>query len=127
MLSCGMCNLYSITKGQTAILGFTRAMRDRTGNMPSLPGVFPDYSAPVVRNAEDGERELTMMRWGMPSPQFVMKGRKVDGGVTNVRNVKIAARVDDMKTRITLHLPSACPDAPLMRLLLERLPRMAPV
>ena len=83
-----MCNLYSITKGQTAILEFTRAMRDRTGNLPSLPGVFPDYAAPVVRTAADGERELTMMRWGMPSPQFVLKGRSVDGGVTNVRNVK---------------------------------------
>lgn len=58
-----MCNLYSITKGQAAILEFTRALRDRTGNLPPLPGVFPDYSAPVVRNA-DGERELTMMRWG---------------------------------------------------------------
>ncbi len=27
------------------------------------------------------------MRWGMPSPQFVLKGRKTDPGVTNVRNV----------------------------------------
>ena len=83
-----MCNLYSITKGQAAIRDFTRAMRDSTGNLPSLPGVFPDYAAPVVRNRDDGERELTMMRWGMPSPQFVLKGRSVDGGVTNVRNVK---------------------------------------
>ncbi len=83
-----MCNLYSITKGQAAIREFTRAMRDRTGNLPSLPGVFPDYPAPVVRNGDDGERELTMMRWGMPSPQFVLKGRKTDRGVTNVRNVK---------------------------------------
>lgn len=84
----GMCNLYSITKGQAAIREFTRAMRDRTGNLPSLPGVFPDYPAPVVCNGADGERELTMMRWGMPSPQFVLKGRKTDSGVTNVRNVK---------------------------------------
>ncbi|MEF2549076.1 SOS response-associated peptidase family protein [Aurantimonas sp. E1-2-R+4] len=83
-----MCNLYSITKGQAAIREFTRAMRDTTGNLPSLPGVFPDYPAPVVRNGAAGERELTMMRWGMPSPQFVLKGRKTDSGVTNVRNVK---------------------------------------
>ena len=32
-----------------------------------MPGVFPDYPAPVVRNADD-ERELIMMRWGMPPP-----------------------------------------------------------
>jgi hypothetical protein len=29
-----MCNLYSITKGQWAIIEFTRAMRDTTGNLP---------------------------------------------------------------------------------------------
>ena len=82
-----MCNLYSITKGQQAIREFTRAMTDRTGNLPPLPGVFPDYAAPVVRNQPDG-RELTMARWGMPSPAFALKGRKSDPGVTNVRNVK---------------------------------------
>ncbi len=43
------------------------------------------------------------------------------------RLIKIAARVVEMKTRITVHLPSACPAAPIMRLLLERLPRMAPI
>jgi hypothetical protein len=41
-----MCNLYSITKGQRAIIEFTRAMRDTTGNLPSQPGLFPDYLAP---------------------------------------------------------------------------------
>ncbi|MGO3933091.1 SOS response-associated peptidase [Rhodopseudomonas pseudopalustris] len=78
-----MCNLYSLTKGQAAIIALTRAMRDITGNLPVFPGVFPDYLAPVVRNATDGVRELAMARWGMPGPpQF--------GGapVTNIRNVK---------------------------------------
>ena len=82
-----MCNLYSITKGQQAIREFTGAMTDRTGNLPPLPGVFPDYAAPIVRNQPDG-RELAMARWGMPSPAFALKGRKSDPGVTNVRNVK---------------------------------------
>src|SRR5271170_1075362 len=82
-----MCNLYSITKGPKAIRDLARAMRDRTGNLPPIPGVFPDYSAPIVRNAEDGERELTMARWGMPSPKSAIEGRKTDPGVTNVRNV----------------------------------------
>ncbi len=81
-----MCNLYSLTKGQAAILEMTRAMVDRTGNMPPLPGIFPDYSAPIVRNGEAG-RELVNARWGMPSPAFALKGRKTDPGVTNVRNV----------------------------------------
>ena len=40
-----------------------RAMHDRTGNLPPLPGIFPDYPAPIVRNHPDG-RELTMAQDG---------------------------------------------------------------
>jgi putative SOS response-associated peptidase YedK len=80
-----MCNLYSITKGPQAIRDIARAMRGDVGNFQPLPGVFPDYSAPIVRNAADG-RELAMARWGMPSPVFALKGRNSDPGVTNVRN-----------------------------------------
>jgi putative SOS response-associated peptidase YedK len=81
-----MCNLYAVTKGQQAIRELSRAMHDKTGNLPPLPGIFPDYAAPIVRNTADG-RELTMARWGMPSPVFALKGRNSDPGVTNVRNV----------------------------------------
>ena len=80
-----MCNLYSLSKGQQAIRELTGAMQDQTGNLPILPGVFPDYSAPIVRNSPSG-RELTLARWGMPSPAFALKGRNSDPGVTNVRN-----------------------------------------
>src|ERR1700730_1382041 len=62
-------------------------MRDRTGNLPPLSGIFPDYAAPIVRNHPDG-RELTKARWGMPSPIFPIKCQKSESGVTNVRNVK---------------------------------------
>jgi putative SOS response-associated peptidase YedK len=63
-----MCNLYSLTKGQAAIRALTRALVDRTGNLPPMPGVFPDYPAPIVRNGAEG-RELVLARWGMPSSQ----------------------------------------------------------
>ena len=82
-----MCNLYSVTKGQQAIRELAGAMRDRTGNLPPLSGIFPDYPAPIVRNQPEG-RELMMARWGMPSPVFALSGRNSDPGVTNVRNVK---------------------------------------
>jgi putative SOS response-associated peptidase YedK len=82
-----MCNLYSVTKGQTAIRELARAMIDRTGNMPPLPSVFPDYGAPIVRETPEG-RELALGRWGMPSPVFALQGKKTDPGVTNIRNVK---------------------------------------
>ena len=62
-----MCNLYSITTNQAAIIALFRVMNRYVGNLPPMPGVFPDYPAPVVRNAGT-ERELTMMRWGMPPP-----------------------------------------------------------
>jgi putative SOS response-associated peptidase YedK len=85
-------------------------MIDKTGNLPPLPGIFPDYRAPIVRNGAD-RRELVMARWGMPSPQNVLmestkrraqkleaKGKPVDfkellrlepdGGVTNIRNTQ---------------------------------------
>lgn len=104
-----MCNLYSLTKGQAAIVALARAMRDTTGNLPPLPGIFPDYPAPIVRNARDGVRELAFVRWGMPSSKKAIfeaakkragkleaKGQAVDfeallrmepdGGTTNVRN-----------------------------------------
>lgn len=81
-----MCNLYSLTKGQQAILELSRAMIHRTGNLASMPGIFPDYAAPIVRNGPEG-RELVLARWGMPSPAFALKGRNSDPGVTNVHNV----------------------------------------
>jgi putative SOS response-associated peptidase YedK len=59
---------------------------ESVGNLAPQPGIFPDYKAPIVRNTPDG-RELTMARWGMPSPAFVLKGKKSDPGVTNLRNL----------------------------------------
>ncbi|MDP5219929.1 SOS response-associated peptidase [Ruegeria sp. 2205SS24-7] len=84
-----MCNLYSHTSARQAVLDFTKAMTatPAVGNMPLQPSIYPDYNAPVVRNNE-GQRELAMGRWGMPSPAFALKGKKVDRGVTNVRNTK---------------------------------------
>ncbi len=61
-----MCNLYSITTNQAAIAALFRVINRYVGNLPPMPGVFPDYPAPVVRNAGD-EHELIMMPWGMPN------------------------------------------------------------
>jgi hypothetical protein len=41
-----------------------------------------------------------------------------------LRLVKLAARVVELKTRVMLHLPCACPDQAILRLVLERLPRL---
>ena len=75
-----MCNLYSITANQAAIITLFRVINRYVGNLPPMPGVFPDYPAPVIRNTDTG-RELTMMRWGMPPPP-----RTGGPPVTNIRN-----------------------------------------
>jgi hypothetical protein len=56
-----MCNLYSVTKGQQAIRDLADAMSDRTGNLPPLPGIFPDYAAPIVRMASSALSRLFMV------------------------------------------------------------------
>ncbi|WP_299813360.1 SOS response-associated peptidase family protein [Tardiphaga sp.] len=69
-----MCNLYSMTKNQAAIQNLVRVDKDSAGNLPSMPGTFPDKMAPVVRNGAGGGRELAMLRWGMPwSSQTLFK------------------------------------------------------
>ena len=45
-----MCNLYSMLKSQEAMRRLFDRLHDRAGNMPPLPGIYPDYSAPIIRN-----------------------------------------------------------------------------
>jgi putative SOS response-associated peptidase YedK len=75
-----MCNLYSITTNQAAIIALFRVINHYVGNLPPMTGVFPDYPAPVIRNTEGG-REMLMMRWGMPPPP-----KSPWAPVTNIRN-----------------------------------------
>ncbi len=102
-----MCNLYSHTRNVEAIRKLFAKFNDAGVNVPPLPGIFPDYAAPIVRNDEGGPR-LAMTRWGMPSSKKALfdnatkradklraKGKDVDfdlmlrmepdGGTTNVR------------------------------------------
>ena len=79
-----MCNLYNVTTNHEAIIQFARVFRDLAGNLEPSLDVYPNYKAPVVRMDENGERELTMLNWGMPSPPERVKG-KADYGTTNIR------------------------------------------
>src|SRR3954468_14227107 len=104
-----MLNLSSITPNQAAISALFRVVNQYVGNLAPMPGVFPDYKAPIIRTGADG-RELTTARWGMPSSSKALmdatkkraeklqaKGKTVDfkellrmepdGGTTNIRNV----------------------------------------
>jgi hypothetical protein len=44
----------------------SRAMRDTDRQHAAAAGHLPRLPGPIVRNAPNGERELTMARWGMP-------------------------------------------------------------
>ena len=75
-----MCNLYSITTNQAAIAALFRVVKRYVGNLAPMPGVFPDYPAPVIRNIDTGT-EMALMRCGMPPLP-----RTGGPPVTNIRN-----------------------------------------
>ncbi len=54
-----MCNLYSVTKGQQAIRELAGAMRDKSGNLPPLPGIFQDYASRSSRGVSSKTREVS--------------------------------------------------------------------
>jgi hypothetical protein len=68
-LSQNRC-LYSITTNQAAIIALFRVINSYVGNLPPMPGVFPDYPAPVIGDTEAG-REMVMMRSGNPPPPLL--------------------------------------------------------
>ncbi|HTJ57262.1 MAG TPA: SOS response-associated peptidase family protein [Devosiaceae bacterium] len=106
-----MCNLYSFVTNVEAFRAFVKAfdVAERLGNLQPYPGIFPDYSAPIIRNGKNGP-VMAEARWGMPTPRSTLdaaarkraeklsaKGKAADfetlrylepdSGVTNIRNV----------------------------------------
>jgi putative SOS response-associated peptidase YedK len=96
-------------RARAEIAKLAQAMFDYGANAAPMPGVFPDYAAPIVTRAVDGARVMRDVRWGMPSSKKAIldaatkradkaraKGQVVDfahmlrmepdGGTTNVRN-----------------------------------------
>jgi len=64
--------------------------------------------------------------WGlrMAAPKrSAWRGAQFD--TLRLRLIKIAARVVELKTTIKIHLPSACPDQQILRVALDRIPRLA--
>ena len=63
-----MCNLYSITTNQEAIIRLFRQVNRYVGNLAPMPGVFPNYPAPVIRNADAGDGWEMTERGGRADP-----------------------------------------------------------
>lgn len=67
-----MCNLYSMISNVEAVRGFFRELSfaSNAANLPALHGIYPNYFAPIIRNA-DAVREMSLAVWGLPTSQFV--------------------------------------------------------
>ena len=64
-----MCNLFSQTKSQNVMRQIFQDMLeededliDTAGNLATTPGIFPDYSAPIIRRGEGRNWTLTTAR-----------------------------------------------------------------
>lgn len=102
-----MCNLYRFNPKDWP----NRWVQDAENLVNLMPSyeVYPDQTAPVLRNTPDGKRQFANVRWGLPSSSQALyqaaakradklraKGKEVDfdallkmepdGGTTNVRN-----------------------------------------
>ena len=80
-----MCNLYSMTRAREAVLRLFRVSHNRGQAFELLPAIFPGYSAPIVRQANDRERELVIANWGF----VLLQEGRAPRRVTNVRDDKV--------------------------------------
>ena len=83
-----MCNLYSMTSTREAIGKLFRVSSNRMASIEPKSAIFPCNDAPVVRPADDGERELIELSWGFMLPQKGLAPKRV----TSVRDDKCAYR-----------------------------------
>ena len=66
-----------------------------------------------------------VLMWGLRAAmpkRSSLAGAQFD--TLRLRLIKIAARVVEMKTQIRLHMPTACPDQRILRIVLGRIPRL---
>ena len=80
-----MCNLYSQTTTHEAVTRLFKVSGNRAAAFDPMPAVFPGHEAPVVRRAEDGEREISLLSWGFVLPQPGRAAKRV----TNARDEKV--------------------------------------
>jgi hypothetical protein len=80
-----MCNLYSLNGTRDEIGKYLKVSHNRMASFEPQLTLFPGSAAPVVRLANDGERELVNLSWGFV---LLMDG-KAPRRVTNVRDDKI--------------------------------------
>lgn len=82
-----MCNLYSVSAQRDVIAQFFRVAHNRAAAFTPKTAIFPGQVAPVIRNADDGERELVEMNWGF----LLLRKGYAPKRVTNIRSDKASS------------------------------------
>jgi putative SOS response-associated peptidase YedK len=80
-----MCNLYSMTRNRDAISRVFRVSHNRMPPIDPLKQIFPGWTAPVIRKAEDGEREISLLTWGF----VLLQDGRAPKRVTNTRDDQV--------------------------------------
>jgi putative SOS response-associated peptidase YedK len=79
-----MCNLYSLNKKRDAIARFFRVSHNRTAAFEPVSAIFPGHMAPIIKQSEDGERDLVIRSWGF----ILLREGYAPKRVTNTRDDK---------------------------------------
>ena len=74
-----------MTRTVEAVRRLFRVSSNRAAAIEPRDAIFPGHNAPVIRKAEDGERELLELSWGFVLPQPGKAPRRV----TNTRDDKV--------------------------------------
>lgn len=74
-----------MTRSRVEVAKWFRVSDNHATLFEPIDAIFPGYVAPVVRSADDGERELVTMNWGF----ILLQAGKAPRRVSNVRDDKI--------------------------------------
>ncbi len=116
-------------------------MPARVESTLALPGLSPVCGKPIIARFDGGQlssdggilalREIetrldiaNRLAACVADPRAPERIIHSVADILRFRMLMIAARVVEWKTKVMVHLPSACPDEAILRLVLDRLPRL---
>ena len=80
-----MCNLYSVKTRRADLARKFRLSDNRMAAFDALPAIFPGHTAPIIKQSQDGVRELALRSWGF----VLLRQGYAPKRVSNARDDKI--------------------------------------